>query len=169
MTIKYCWFVRNESELEAWYPVAHVPVDEFILRAAKEAGIKCPCEKWSRWDNPKKYEEFQKLIRNEADELGKTPLALEHDWWMEKAATMSQQIAMTQEELEGLIVKDVRRHAHCTGFKAIRVHRIADDQIPGTNWSYGNSGMDYGGADEKVCNDALREVVYRMQRQYRLS
>lgn len=86
MTIKYCWFFRDESELEAWYPIAHVPVDEFILRAAKEAGVNRPCEKWSRWDNPNEYEEFQKLIRNEADELGKTPLALEHDWWMEEAA-----------------------------------------------------------------------------------
>jgi hypothetical protein len=42
MTIKYCWFFKDGSELEAWYPVAHLPVDEFILRATKKAGIERP-------------------------------------------------------------------------------------------------------------------------------
>jgi|SRR5665213_136814 len=85
MTIKYHWFFRDGGELDAWYPVAHVPVDELILRAAAEAGIKRPCEKWSRWDDRPTYEVFQKAIRAHATELNKAPLALEHAWWMREA------------------------------------------------------------------------------------
>jgi hypothetical protein len=81
---------------------------------------------------------------------------------------MSQPIPMTGDQIADLIVKDVRRHAHCTDFKSISVHKIADDEIPGTNWSCGQR-VDCGGSDEKACADALREVIPRMQRQYRIS
>jgi hypothetical protein len=80
---------------------------------------------------------------------------------------MTEQITMTHDQIAGLIVKDVRRHAHCTNFKSVSVHKIADGQIPGANWSYGNN-VDYGGDDQKVCEDALREIIPRMQREYRL-
>ena len=86
MTIKYHWFFRVGGELDAWYPAAHVPVDEFILHAAAEAGIERPCEKWSRWDDRARYEVFQKAIRAHAAKLSTSPLALEHDWWMREAA-----------------------------------------------------------------------------------
>jgi hypothetical protein len=81
---------------------------------------------------------------------------------------MSQQFTMTNSQLAELIVEDVRRHPHCTDFKSFSVHKVADSQILGTNWS-GGSVVDYGDADEKVCDDALREVIPRMKRQYRLS
>jgi hypothetical protein len=79
---------------------------------------------------------------------------------------MSQPIPMTGDQIADLIVKDVRRHAHCGGFKSITVHKIADGQIVGTNWSCGHAN--YGSADERVCNDSLREIIPRMQREYRL-
>jgi hypothetical protein len=85
MTIKYSWFFKQDSELDPWYSAAHVPVDEFILRAAQKAGIQRPSEPWSRWDDRKKYESFQRLIRDRADRNGTTPLALEHEWWMVEA------------------------------------------------------------------------------------
>jgi hypothetical protein len=78
------------------------------------------------------------------------------------------QFTMTHSELADLIVMDVRRHAHCIGFKSFSVQKVADSPILGTNWS-GANVVDYGEADEKVCNDVLREVIPRMQRQYRLS
>jgi len=80
---------------------------------------------------------------------------------------MAEQINMFATEIEDLIVKDVRRRAHCGEFKSIRVYKIADGQIPETNWNCVNN-IDYGGADKRVCDEALREVVPRMQRQYRL-
>jgi hypothetical protein len=79
---------------------------------------------------------------------------------------MPEQIRMLQAQLADLIAKDVRRHAHCTGFGSVWLHRLAEGQIPGTNWSLG--GSNYDAADERACNDALREIIPRMQRQYRL-
>jgi hypothetical protein len=84
MTIKYSWFFSGGSELDAWYSAAHVPVDEFILRAAAKHGIERPPEPWSRWDDQTKYEAFQTLIRDCARQQGATPLELEHEWWMQE-------------------------------------------------------------------------------------
>lgn len=85
MAIKYCWFFSAGAELDAWYSVAHMPVDDFILRAADErAGIERPHKPWSRWDQ-QSYEAFQSSIRDHATKLGKTPLALEHEWWTGEA------------------------------------------------------------------------------------
>jgi hypothetical protein len=84
MTIKYCWFFMEGNELDAWYLVAHVPVDEFILCAAENKGITRPCEQWSCWNDPQGYEAFQMEIRRYAKQRT-TPLALEHEWWMEEA------------------------------------------------------------------------------------
>jgi hypothetical protein len=80
---------------------------------------------------------------------------------------MPEQITMTQDELADLIVKDVRRHAHCSGFKSISLHKLADGEIPGVNWSPGTAN--YGVAGTMICDDALREIIPRMQHQYRLS
>jgi len=80
---------------------------------------------------------------------------------------MTTQIAMFATEIADLIVKDVRRHDHCQAFRSIDVHEIAPGQIPGVNWN-ADSGIDYGGADPGSCDNALREVIPRMQRQYTL-
>jgi hypothetical protein len=45
---------------------------------------------------------------------------------------MAEMIKMFAPQLEDLIVKDVRRHAHCTAFKSITVHKIAEGQIHAT-------------------------------------
>jgi hypothetical protein len=85
MTIKYDWFFSPTSELNAWFSVAHMPVDGFVLRAAyKRAVIKRSGVAWSRWDH-QSYEAFQSSIRDHAVKLGKTPLAIEHAWWMEES------------------------------------------------------------------------------------
>ena len=80
---------------------------------------------------------------------------------------MSKPITMTHDQLADLIVKDVRRHAHCEGLKSISLYKLADGEIPGANWA--SATMNYGDAGPKVCDDALREIISRMQRQYRLS
>lgn len=80
---------------------------------------------------------------------------------------MSKQIPMTHDQLTDLIVKDVRRHAHCGDFKSITLHKLVEGEIPGTNWSPGTAN--YGDAGMQVCDDALRKIIPRMQRQYRLT
>jgi hypothetical protein len=72
----------------------------------------------------------------------------------------TQPILMTGDQIATLIVKYVRRHEHCTDFKSVSVYKISDGQIPGTNWSCGVAN--YGGSDERACNDVLREVVPRI-------
>lgn len=79
---------------------------------------------------------------------------------------MSDKISVTDDQLADLIVKDVRRHAHCQGFKSISLHKIEEGQIPGVNWA--PSSANYGEAGQLVCDKALREIIPRMQRQYRL-
>ena len=73
---------------------------------------------------------------------------------------MPEQIKMTHDQLADLIVKDVRRHAHCNGFKSISLHKLADGEIPGTNWS--PASANYGDAGTLVCDEALREIIPRM-------
>lgn len=79
---------------------------------------------------------------------------------------MSEQIKMTHGELTDLIVRDVRRRAHCEGFRSISLYTLRDGQIPGVNWS--EAVVNYGDADQASCDAALREIIPRMQRQYRL-
>jgi hypothetical protein len=79
---------------------------------------------------------------------------------------MPEQIKMTHGELAELIAKDVRRHAHCEGFRSISLYALRDGQIPGVNWSEG--AINFGEADQASCVAALREVIPRMQLQYRL-
>jgi hypothetical protein len=80
---------------------------------------------------------------------------------------MPEQIKMTHGELAELIAKDVRRHAHCEGFRSISLDILRDGQIPGVNWSEGST-INFGDADQASCVTALREIIPRMQRQYRL-
>ncbi|TXH85519.1 MAG: hypothetical protein E6Q77_00395 [Rhizobium sp.] len=73
---------------------------------------------------------------------------------------------LTINDLEAMIVKDVRRRAHCEGFSSFQIYR--SDTVPGTNWIPGST-VNYGGASEHHCDEALREIVPRLQRQYDVS
>lgn len=85
MTMKYCWVCGGKEldELQPWFPMAHVPVDEVILIAAKEEKVVTgrPCVKWSKWDNEQEYKDFQLTLRNAAAKKNKAPLELEFEWW----------------------------------------------------------------------------------------
>ncbi len=73
---------------------------------------------------------------------------------------------MTADEICNLIVWDVRRHAHCDGFKSISIYPIKDERLPDIDWSPATAN--YGEAGREVCDAALREIISRMQRQYSL-
>lgn len=79
---------------------------------------------------------------------------------------MAEQIKMFHDQLADLIVMDVRRHAHCQGFKSVTLYRHPYGEIPGANWSVGT--VNYGDAGPRICKAALQEVTARRQRQYRL-
>ena len=85
MTFKYYWYFGGEDvrELDSWYPVAHIPVDEIILKAVLEKGVvnKRPCPTWSSWNDWNAYLEFQNTIRTYAAERGIMPIALETQLW----------------------------------------------------------------------------------------
>jgi len=86
MTIKYRWFFSESDPLNGYFGVAHVPVDDFVLRAAKARGIEPPTKApWSRWD-ASAYLTFQCCIRTHAAACGVAPLEIEHRWWMEMPA-----------------------------------------------------------------------------------
>ena len=85
MTFKYYWFFGEEdvSWLHPWFPVAHVPVDDFILRAVANEGVaERPRRTWSSWNDREGYQAFQKTIREYAASRQKIPLALESQWWL---------------------------------------------------------------------------------------
>jgi hypothetical protein len=85
MTVKYRWFFSPNDELWKWHSVAHVPVDDFVLRAAKRLGIPPRVKKaWSRWQQ-EEYETFQNNVRIYARKHQQTPLAIEHSWWMDQS------------------------------------------------------------------------------------
>jgi hypothetical protein len=71
---------------------------------------------------------------------------------------------MTASELKDQIVREVRRHAHCDGFKSIQLYALAAGEIPGVNWA--PSVVNYGEASEALCDAALRGIVPRYQQIY---
>jgi len=75
-------------------------------------------------------------------------------------------IAMSADEICNLIVWDVRRHAHCDGFKSISIYPVSDERAPDIDWAPATAN--YGEAGREVCDAALREIIPRMQRQYSL-
>ncbi|WFU80108.1 hypothetical protein QA645_37365 [Bradyrhizobium sp. CIAT3101] len=82
MTIKYRWFFGEVDPLNGWFKVAHIPVDDYVLRAAKANGIPIPVRlPWSRWE-ASAYLRFQACVREYAAQRGMTPLEVEHLWWM---------------------------------------------------------------------------------------
>jgi hypothetical protein len=85
MTMKYCWVCGGKEldGLQPWFSMAHVAVDEVILKAAleKKAVTSRPCVKWSKWDNEQEYKDFQLTLRSAAAKINKTPMELEFDWW----------------------------------------------------------------------------------------
>ena len=86
MTMKYCWVCGGAdfSGLGPWFSAAHVAVDEVILVAAEKSGVVKirPCGKWSAWDNPQTYQNFQDTLRQNAAKKSQSPLELEYDWWL---------------------------------------------------------------------------------------
>jgi hypothetical protein len=59
-------------------------------------------------------------------------------------------------ELESMIANEVRRHAHCEGFRSISIHGIVDEAAGGAfNWAPSVA---------KSCDAALREIIPRLQR-----
>ncbi|MDO9538186.1 MAG: hypothetical protein Q7J68_07695 [Thermoplasmata archaeon] len=64
-----------------------MPVDNYVIKEAKGRGISSPCKKWSRWDEPRPYREYQTQLRKMAEDEGKLPLELEDKWWVEEQAT----------------------------------------------------------------------------------
>jgi hypothetical protein len=85
MTLKYRWFFSDCDPLNGWFDVAHVPVDNFVLCAAREHKI-VPLTKqaWSRW-SVGEYKAFQEQIRAHARKCEISPLELEHRWWMDQS------------------------------------------------------------------------------------
>lgn len=85
MSMKYCWMFGVDEEfngLEKWFPFAHIPVDSIILKMAKKYMIECPQKVWSKM-NPEEYSALQSKLRKKAKDERKTPLELEHKWWMD--------------------------------------------------------------------------------------
>jgi len=85
MTLKYCWVfgAANSRNLNDWYSVAHIPVDEIILDEVikRKFVSERPCRKWSAWDSQEEYQAFQETMRKAASEESKTPLELEYVLW----------------------------------------------------------------------------------------
>ncbi|UFS77196.1 hypothetical protein LPB73_07415 [Tardiphaga sp. 37S4] len=73
---------------------------------------------------------------------------------------------LTINNLEDLIVKDVRRRQYCENFSSIQLYR--SDAQPGTNWIPGTIA-NFGGSSEMHCEAALREIIPRLQKQYDVS
>ncbi len=73
MTLKYLYlldFVNGEKMLEL-----HIPIDNYIIEALREDGIKVPEKHWSKWNK----KEYDKLLNNI---LPEHYLLWEHDNWI---------------------------------------------------------------------------------------
>ena len=68
------------------------------------------------------------------------------------------------DELETLIVQEVRRHKHCGDFQSVELRLTTGS--PGINWDTGTPH--YGNASPELCDDALGSIIPRMQRDYDL-
>jgi hypothetical protein len=74
------------------------------------------------------------------------------------------QIVLEKSEIEGIVVREVRRRDCCGGFASIRVVPVqGNDAI---NWAVDKPN--YGDAIRDDCDHALRAIVPGMQRRYRL-
>ncbi|MBQ4601509.1 MAG: hypothetical protein IJB24_01485 [Clostridia bacterium] len=68
MTIKYMLVMGlHEEKFNSIKPYLHVPVDNYIIKAAKDKGVKTPSASWSQWDYTK-YRKFQKDLRKKINE-----------------------------------------------------------------------------------------------------
>lgn len=86
MTLKYLWLLGywKANEAEILKSVLHVPVDSYIMKAAKDIDIKVPKKKWSKWEE-REYKKFQGNIREKIKEEKKTPIEWEGQAWIEIA------------------------------------------------------------------------------------
>lgn len=84
MTIKYLYMLQVYS-FDRVINCLHIPVDKYILEVVeKELGIKRPVDAWSRWDNYKEYEDYQKAIREELKKRKYSPLIWEFENWLKE-------------------------------------------------------------------------------------
>jgi hypothetical protein len=74
------------------------------------------------------------------------------------------QIILERAEIEGIIVREVRRHDCCEGFVSIRISPIQENEA--INWTADKPN--YGDAVRDNCDEALRNILPEMQRRYRL-
>lgn len=85
MVMKYCWAFGNVELdwLVPWFPAAHVPVDEVVLRATvtEKIASERAVVVWSKWDDPDAYQAFQEQWRVAAWAQGRTPMELEFELW----------------------------------------------------------------------------------------
>ncbi|MBF1307364.1 hypothetical protein NM219_06250 [Parvimonas micra] len=91
MTIKYL-YILNEHTFDNVFDFLHIPVDNYIFKAAKEKlGIDNPKKPWSKLDETE-YFEYQKAIREKLKEkirekidIDTPPLLWEFKNWLEVA------------------------------------------------------------------------------------
>ena len=92
MTIKYLYMLQVYS-FDRVINYLHIPVDKYILEVVeKELGIKRPVDAWSRWDNYKEYEDYQKAIREELRKKNSSPLIWEFKNWLDEAEKVAQKV-----------------------------------------------------------------------------
>ena len=85
MTIKYL-YILNEHTFDNVFDFLHIPVDNYIFKAAKEKlGIYAPTHAWSRWDNYDEYLKYQNDIRKKLKEEDISPLRWEFENWLNEA------------------------------------------------------------------------------------
>lgn len=84
MTLKYMLLIGFwNDDLKEIIGFLHVPVDSFIISAAKkDLGISITSKAWSKWDI-ELYEKFQKEIREKSS--NENPIEWEHRVWLETA------------------------------------------------------------------------------------
>lgn len=87
MTIKYL-YILNEHTFDNVFDFLHIPVDNYIFKAAKEKlGINNPKKPWSKLDETE-YFEYQKDIRERIEKdsnIDVPPLLWEFKNWLEVA------------------------------------------------------------------------------------
>ena len=91
MTIKYL-YILNDHTFDNVFDFLHIPVDNYIFKAAKEKlGIDNPKKPWSKLDETE-YFEYQKAIREELKKRKYSPLCWEFENWLNEAEKEAQKV-----------------------------------------------------------------------------
>lgn len=77
MTVKYL-YVLGEKPLESAFAYIHVPIDNIVIKMAKDDfGIDMPEIVWSKWDNYEEYLQYQNKFRQKIEQ----PFKWEFENW----------------------------------------------------------------------------------------